>query len=561
MARDVRGEFVSRQTGPVQQPVSAWLQVALILFAVWAALVVTPVLAAASANERDSDAQPDGGDPAATPPRSPRDPFDGDPATTERTDTDDPAAAAIAVSQIRFPAGQSAASAVLSRVDEFPDSLAATPLTADAPLLLTATGALNDATRNELRRVLVPGATVYLLGGDQALSPAVQQAIAQDGFRPQRLSGAGRVETAIQVADEILRRTPDQRTAVLARAAGPPDNVTAGWADSVTIGAWTAGGQVPLLITPTDQLAPAVDEWLDTNGIETTIVVGGASAVTDAVAAQAPGPRRIFGDDRAATAAAISAELIDGDPARIIVLNGYREDGWAFGLPAAGLAADFDAPILVAGDAVPGPTAALASTPCDSPPAVDALLLGSPAVLGPAVVEQLDLVDGGPCPPPPPPPLVCDSDASGDAEDPRADVLEICASYGDLLRVQLRVADPTDPNTDPAWTDPDRFSYIFFSIDTDGGQTDVEEFDVGYANIPGEGLVAFVYDPDTGDTICDGRASYDGTFYIAESIPADCIGAPGSLLLQGGIRYDTGPIFHGDQTSFPPDFTVVRGGG
>jgi len=251
---------------------------------------------------------------------------------------------------------------------------------------------------------VVPDGTVYLLGGEQALSPAVQQAVVDAGFQPQRLAGTGRIETALAVADEILRRNPDQRTAVVARAAGTPDIVTAGWADSVTIGAWTAGRQIPVLITPTDQLAPAVDAWLDANGIDTTLVVGGTSAITDDVAAQVPGPRRIAGSDRAGTAAAVAAELISGDPAQVIVLNGYRDDGWAFGLPAAGLAADFGVPLLVAGGDVPGATAATASTPCGNPPAVDALLLGSPAVLGVAVVEQLDRADGGPCAPPPPPP-------------------------------------------------------------------------------------------------------------------------------------------------------------
>lgn len=335
-------------------------------------------------------------------PRTPASTFDGDPATTERIDHDDPAAAAIAVSRTRFPASRSASTVVLSRDDEFADSLAATPLTGDAPLILTPTGALSDDARRELRRVLVPDGTVYLLGGDAALSPDVEETVVAEGFKPRRLFGAGRVETALRVADEIVGRTPGQRTAVLARAAGPPDDVTAGWADSVTIGAWAADGMVPVLVTPTDELARPVDAWLDANGIDTTIVVGGVSAITDAVAAQVPGPRRVFGVDRAGTAAAVAAELIDGDPPRVLVVNGYREDGWAFGLPAAGLAADFDAPLLVAGDDVPGSTAAIASFPCDNPPNVDALLLGSAEVLGAAVIEQLDRVDGGPCPRPAP---------------------------------------------------------------------------------------------------------------------------------------------------------------
>jgi len=78
--------------------------------------------------------------------------------------------------------------------------------------------------------------------------------------------------TPLRIADEILRRTTDQRTAVLPRAAGPPDNVTAGWADSVTIGACSAGGQVASAVT--DHVAAEVPAR------------GGRSATTE------PPPRR-----------------------------------------------------------------------------------------------------------------------------------------------------------------------------------------------------------------------------------------------------------------------------
>lgn len=84
------------------------------------------------------------------------DPFDGDPATTERLDVADPTSGAIRMSQVRF-AAETAPYAVLSRNDDFADSLAGAPLTGKGPMLLTSPDALAPATLDELLRVLPDG--------------------------------------------------------------------------------------------------------------------------------------------------------------------------------------------------------------------------------------------------------------------------------------------------------------------------------------------------------------------------------------------------------------------
>ncbi|MFD0637700.1 cell wall-binding repeat-containing protein [Catenulispora yoronensis] len=66
-------------------------------------------------------------------------------------------------------------SVVLARSDTFPDALAGVPLAAyrNGPLLLTDPATLTADTEAEIKRVLPPnaGKTVYLLGGDAAISP------------------------------------------------------------------------------------------------------------------------------------------------------------------------------------------------------------------------------------------------------------------------------------------------------------------------------------------------------------------------------------------------------
>ena len=72
------------------------------------------------------------------------------------------------------------------------------------PLLLTATGALDPRTLAELKRVLKPGPFVYVLGQTQAISAHTFNQIAEAGFRPTRIGGQDRFETAVDVAKTIV---------------------------------------------------------------------------------------------------------------------------------------------------------------------------------------------------------------------------------------------------------------------------------------------------------------------------------------------------------------------
>lgn len=157
--------------------------------------------------------------------------FDEDPATTERVNTSDPYVAAITIARLRFPATQTAEAVVLSRVDAFADSLAAAPLTARGPLLFAQTGGIPADTLDELRRVAAPSATVYLLGGKAAPSPAIEVQVDGLGYNAVRLAGPSRIETSVAVAEEVRRLYPDRTAAVVARADNPEDNPTAAWAE------------------------------------------------------------------------------------------------------------------------------------------------------------------------------------------------------------------------------------------------------------------------------------------------------------------------------------------
>lgn len=255
------------------------------------------------------------------------------------------------VNIIRFSRDNDAAHAVIGRSDVFADSLAGTSLTTDGPLLYSESDGLSYRTEIELED-LPFGATVYLLGGEAALSPAVEGRIRELGFNPVRLAGPSRIDTALVIASEALRLNPAAREVAIARA----DN----WADSVTAGAWAAATGQPIIITPTDSLAPQVRDWLAARSFDAIHVLGGTAAISSQVESEiravAGGASvgRVAGPSRSGTAAAVAANLLP-DAHDTVVVPGFDDRGWVPGLAAAGMGAE-GAALYLTGDTVPEET-------------------------------------------------------------------------------------------------------------------------------------------------------------------------------------------------------------
>jgi hypothetical protein len=175
-----------------------------------------------------------------------------------------------------------AKTAVLSRSDQFADALGGSALAAHdgGPLLLTETGALNPATSQELSRTLAPGATVYLLGGEKALSPAVFSAVQRLGFNPVRIFGPERFSTSVAIAKQMAGDMKDSggnaavQRVLLATAKDFPDALAAGTAAGATpdtVLVLTDGTQVPGV---TSQF---LGQWAGTPAGANVYPVGGAA--------------------------------------------------------------------------------------------------------------------------------------------------------------------------------------------------------------------------------------------------------------------------------------------
>ena len=183
---------------------------------------------------------------------------------------------------------ESADTVILARGDDFPDALAGAPLaySKNAPILLTNPRSLTERTKEEILRL---GATsIYLLGGEGAISLNVEEELLGMNLQVHRIGGQNRYETAKLIAEEL----GDYDQAIIAFGLNFPD--------ALAIGSYAAQEGIPILLTPRDRLITPTEEALE--GVEKTYVIGGEAVVSDDVLNQLPNPTRIGGANRFETA-------------------------------------------------------------------------------------------------------------------------------------------------------------------------------------------------------------------------------------------------------------------
>lgn len=236
----------------------------------------------------------------------------------------------MAISRDRYPEDGSAAAVVLARRDDFADGLAGTPFAAAAggPLLLTGTTATQPATRAELERVLAPGGQVFLLGGTAAIGSEVADDLEAAGFPVERLSGAGRFETAAVVARRVAA-AGEVRTILIARASQFPDALAAGPAAIASRG----------VILLSDERRPhaATDAFLAAHPDARVVAVGGIAA--DAY----PTAEAVFGRGRVETAVAVAERFFEAPS----IVGFSRNDAFADALTGGVHIGRYGGPVLL----------------------------------------------------------------------------------------------------------------------------------------------------------------------------------------------------------------------
>jgi putative cell wall-binding protein/lipoprotein-anchoring transpeptidase ErfK/SrfK len=284
-------------------------------------------------------------------------------------------ATAVAVSRAGWPAG--APAAVLASGTDYPDALAATALagTVGGPVLLTGRDRLDARTAEELQR-LAP-ATVYVVGGGQAVSAEVVAAVQGLGPAVERVAGENRYETAFAVATRTIGLGGDPSRVLLASGEG--------FADALSASSLAAGLRHPVVLVSATTDPAVLAERLALLGAAQVWVVGGPAALPDAPLRGLAGFERLAGRDRTETAVVVARrarELGLGGPPAVASAATFP-DGLTGGTLAGAVRR---APVLLTSrDQLP--VALMDWLAADRPVAVTQL--GGAAAIGPVATCQL----------------------------------------------------------------------------------------------------------------------------------------------------------------------------
>ena len=228
--------------------------------------------------------------------------------------------------------------AVIASGLAFPDALSAGPLASalNAPILLTHKDRLSIDTGAELTRLGVK--KVIILGGTGAVSETVETLMRNRGIKVQRIKGANRYLTALEVANYLKGLKGAPKGAIISSGIG--------FADALSIGGYAAQNGLPIL-TVGSSIRPEILAFLKANKVQEVIIPGGASVVSDEIQKQIEAMglqvQRISGSNRERTSAAI-ANTFYKSATQAVVSNGMD---FPDALAAAPYAAKMKAPILL----------------------------------------------------------------------------------------------------------------------------------------------------------------------------------------------------------------------
>lgn len=277
---------------------------------------------------------------------------------------------------------------VLARADDFADALAAGPLAAslDAPLLLTFPDRLDQRVADEIERLQARCAV--LVGGVQALSEELADALRELGLDVDRIGGGDRFAVAAAIAERV---GTDGGAYVVE---GASDDPTRGWPDAIAVGGLAAVERRPILLTRRDELPPATASALERLSQPRIDVVGGELAVSRDVVAQMQDRgvtvTRIAGKDRYDTSRRITEQAVRAglDHQSPVVVTGRA---WPDALTAGVVAAATGRPlVLVDGADHTGGTATRDWIGAQAGDLRSIELIGGAAAIAPPVVTTIE---------------------------------------------------------------------------------------------------------------------------------------------------------------------------
>ena len=169
---------------------------------------------------------------------------------------------------------------ILASGENYADALAAVPLAADdSPILLTSKDSLSADSLAEIKRL--EAKNVIILGGEGAVSKAVENKLKKEGLETSRIAGKNRFETATKIARASFY-TPENVFFVYYN----------NYADALAAGAAAAAKNAPILYLKTNgeidaDTAAYLKELKDRKCVKNAYVIGGEGVISNDMANKA----------------------------------------------------------------------------------------------------------------------------------------------------------------------------------------------------------------------------------------------------------------------------------
>ena len=182
-----------------------------------------------------------------------------------------------------------------------------------------------------------------MIGGDAVLPAKIENDLKALNIKVDRVKGATREETALEIAKRLDGIKDVSEIAVV--------NGVTGLADAVSVAAAAAERNMPILLANPKSGLSIVEKFIKDENISASFIIGGNKAVADSIVANLPGKQRIEGDNRNDTNAKVIEKFYGNKELDNIYLakDGMANSGQLIDALAVGaLAAKNGAPVLIA---------------------------------------------------------------------------------------------------------------------------------------------------------------------------------------------------------------------
>jgi len=218
-----------------------------------------------------------------------------------------------------------AGTVIIARGDDqgnFADALAASYLAGveKAPILLTSTGSLPQEIEKAIKQLKTRKA--YVLGGELAVSKAVENRLKSLGLQVERITGQTRYATAAAIAAKGGRTD----TAIVVSGFAP--------ADSLVAGPLAFSREYPILLVDKNSVPAETKKAIADLGIKNIIVIGGENAVSKTAYNELKAKERYSGQSRIETSLAVAEKSFTA--AKDFSIVGYLKLADAVGAAISG---------------------------------------------------------------------------------------------------------------------------------------------------------------------------------------------------------------------------------